>query len=309
MKSNNMLSKGVLVSLLLVAAMVGLPAQNQTVSVVTTTTDLAHFAERIGGDRVEVRALIGGDQDPHYFDARPDFIRHVNRADLFVEVGLDLEIGWAPLVLRRARNRDVMQGERGYVDASIGVDVLEVPEGRADRSGGDIHLFGNPHYWLDPLNASIMARNIRDGLIRVDPAARGLYEDNYRIFHQDMRRLAEDQMRQFAPYRGLKVAVYHNEFSYLEHRFGFEVVATIEEKPGVPPPGRYLREVTEQLRQEGVDIIVLAPWSPSQYADRVARTIGAEVIRLPVSVKSEPGIDSYEDVIRIGLSRLREAAR
>ncbi len=285
-----------------------LQARDEPLRVVTTTTDLAYIARQVGGDRVQAEALLQGSADPHYAQARPDYIVKLNKADVFVEVGLELEVGWAPAVQKAARNADILPGGKGYCNASEGVRILEKPQSRVDRSMGDVHALGNPHYWTDPVNAAIIARNIRDTFIRVNPAGKRDYQANYAAFHQRLKELTVAQAKLFAPYRGLKVAVYHKEFSYLAHRFGFDIVASIEEKPGVPPSAAYLREVTDLLEVEDVKIILTAPFNDQNYARSVAERVGGEVIVMPLSVNAESGVGTYEDSIATMLARLRAAA-
>lgn len=277
--------------------------------VVTTTTDLAYFAQRVGEDRVRATSLLKGNQDPHYFDPRPDFILRISRADLFAEIGLDLESAWTPPLLQQSRNEKIRKGGPGYCDASVDVRILEKPGGGVSRSMGDIHAFGNPHYWTDPLNALIAARNIRDTLTRVDPEGREAYDQNFRRFAQDLKRLTEEEIALFRPYRGLRVAVYHNEFGYLANRFGFEIAISIEEKPGVPPSANYLHDLIETIRRENIQIILISPFNDPRYARAVSAKTGAKIIIMPVSTGSEPEIKSYEDSIRTMLRRIREAAK
>ena len=272
--------------------------------VVTTTEDLAHLARRVGGTHVQVEALLRGYQDPHYADARPDFIVKMSRANVFVQVGLDLEIGWVPVLLRQSRNAAIQPAGPGFCDASRAVRVLEVPSS-ADRSQGDLHAFGNPHYWLDPLNAVTMARNMRDTFTGVDPAHRKEYARNYARLVDALRTLTISESRLFAPFRGRAVAVYHREFSYLAERFGFRTSVSIEEKPGVPPSAAYLQKVVEEMRRQKIRVILIAPWNNPRYAQAVARQTKARVVVMPVSVLSEASVNSYEDAIRSMLARLR----
>lgn len=283
-------------------------AEPERLQVVTTTTDLAYIAAQVGGERVTAQALLNGGDDPHYAQARPDYIVKLNRADVFVTVGLELEIGWSPLIVQTSRNAKILGGGPGYCDASHGVRVLNRPRAQVTRAMGDVHALGNPHYWTDPVNAAIVARNIRDALIRVNPAGRRVYETNFLAFHDRLKGLTQREMKKFAPYRGLRVAVYHQEFTYLAERFGIEVVAAIEEKPGVPPSAAYLKEIVDLLRTEDVRIILTAPFNDQSYARSVAEKIDGRVVRMPISVNSEAGVDTYEKTIEVMLERLRTAA-
>jgi len=282
-------------------------AQERKLFVVTTTSDLAYLAEKIGGNHVEALHLIRGNENPHYIDPRPDFIMKVNRADVFVEVGLDLEMAWSPVLLSQSRNTNIFRGAPGYCDASAGIHVLERPTSPVDRSMGHIHAFGNPHYWTDPLNAAIAARNIRDALIRVDPDSRVFYNANYDRYFDTLKRLVVEESRLMRRLPALRVAAFHRTFSYLSRRFGFQVALTIEEKPGVPPSAVYLENVIARMRRENIRIILIAPFENHRYAEAAAKQTGAVVIEMPLSVGSESGITSYEDSIRTMLSRLRRA--
>jgi zinc/manganese transport system substrate-binding protein len=271
-----------------------LSAEDRKIRVVTTTADLAYLAREVGRDLVQVENLLPATADPHFADARPDFIVKLNRADILALIGLDLEVGWLPPIIQQSRNPKIFVGAEGYCDASVGIHVLEKPTGRVDRSMGDIHIFGNPHYWMDPLNAAIMARNLRDAMIRVDPDRRSEYEKNYNALFDRLRTFTKEQMNRFAPAKGTKVAVYHKEFSYLAHRFGFDASVSIEEKPGVPPSAAYLKKVVEDMNRENIRLILIAPYNNPRYANSVAEKTGAKVLVMPTTVGSMEGIDTYE---------------
>lgn len=285
-----------------------LPVQAEPLRIITTTTDLAYFARRVGGERITVEPLLRGSQDPHRIEARPDFILKVSKADGFIESGMDLESGWSPVLIVQSRNPAVQRDKPGYCDASRGVRVLEKPERPVDRSGGDVHAFGNPHYHTDPLNALIASRNIRDMLVRIDPGGRSEYLRNFEAFARDLKRLTQEESARFAALRGMRVAVYHREFVYFSTRFGIKEEASIEEKPGVPPSAAYMRQVSERLKAANVKLIIRAPWNPSGAAETVAERIGGKVVVVPVSVGSGPGTETYEELIRTMGRILREAA-
>src|SRR6266576_930995 len=145
------------------------------IKVVTTTTDMKSITELIGGNKVSVSSIATGYQNPHFVDPKPSYIISLSNADLFVTVGLDLETGWSPQLLTSSRNTKIQKGAAGYVDASTGVSLLQVPSS-INRAEGDIHIYGNPHYWLDPLNGKVIARNIANGLERIDPFSKSTYE-------------------------------------------------------------------------------------------------------------------------------------
>lgn len=281
----------------------------EPLQIVTTTSDLAYLAKRMGGKRVKVRALLPGTANPHYQDARPDYTLALYRADVFIINGMDLEVGWVPPVLKSARNPDILPGKAGFCDASQSILALEIPAAGTNRSQGDVHAAGNPHYLMDPVNAAIAARNIGRTLLGVDPEHASIYKKNYINFAKEMNALIDEGQRLLAPYRDLKVAVYHKEFSYLARRFGFDIHSSLEEVSGVPPSAAYLKRVTRKLLRDKVRIILLAPYNERRYANSVARRINARVLIMPASVGSAPGIDSYAAAIRAMLEALHQAAR
>src|SRR6185369_3531386 len=181
-----------------------------TIKVVTTTTDMKSIAEFIGGNKVSVTSIATGYQNPHFVDPKPSYIISLSNADLFVTVGLDLETGWSPQLLSSSRNTKIQKGSAGYVDASEGVGLLQVPTS-ANRAEGDIHIFGNPHYWLDPLNGKIIARNIANGLERVDPSNKSTYENNLQAFFKKIDDKMKDWQAKLAAFKGTKIIAYHNE--------------------------------------------------------------------------------------------------
>src|SRR4051794_37823213 len=188
------------------------------IKVVATLPDLKSIAELIGGDKVSVSAIATGYQNPHFVDPKPSYIISLSQADVFVTVGLDLETGWSPQLLTSSRNNKIQKGAPGYVDASEGVTLYQVPTA-ANRGEGDIHIYGNPHYWLDPLNGKVIARNIANGLERVDPSNRSSYETNLKTFDDRIDAKMKEWLTKMAPYKGTKIIAYHNEWVYFETRF------------------------------------------------------------------------------------------
>src|SRR4030095_14870910 len=193
------------------------------IKVVTTTTDMKSIAEFIGGDKVSVTSIATVYQNPRLVDPKPSYIISLSNADLFVTVGLDLETGWSPQLLSSSRNNKIQKGSPGYVDASTGVNLLQVPSS-VNRAEGDIHIYGNPHYWLDPLNGKIIARNICDGLERIDPAKKKYYEENTKLFDDKIDLKLKEWMTKMAPCKGAPLIAYHNEWVYFETRFGLHII-------------------------------------------------------------------------------------
>ncbi|HRZ87622.1 MAG TPA: metal ABC transporter substrate-binding protein, partial [bacterium] len=190
-------------------------------NVLTTTTDLRSIAESIGGDKVKADALGYGTQDPHFIEAKPSFMLKAKKADLFIRVGLELEIGYEELIIDGSRNPKIRIGQPGHLDASDGVPLLEVPTTQqVDRSMGDVHPMGNPHYWLDPLNAKIVAANIAKRLSELSPENAGYFRENLAAFNAKIDGKMAGWNAAMAPFRGQKVAIYHRSWPYFFNRFG-----------------------------------------------------------------------------------------
>jgi ABC-type Zn uptake system ZnuABC Zn-binding protein ZnuA len=291
---------GAACALLLAAPLAG------AVRVVTTTTDLASIARAVGGERVEVTALAAGFQDPHFVDAKPSFLLRLQKADLFLQAGLELEAGWAPTLLANARNPKLLPGGPGFVDASTGIERLEVPTA-ADRSAGDIHPYGNPHYWLDPANGARIAANIAAGLKRVDGAGAAAYDAGYAAFARDLDAALARWTAAAQPLAGVPVVAYHNLFPYLQRRFGFRAVAFVEPKPGIPPSGRYLAELAETMRRDRVEVILTSTFYDQKTAKLLAQLAGAEVVTLASSVEGVPEATDYFALFDENLERLLAA--
>jgi zinc/manganese transport system substrate-binding protein len=293
-----------LFSLALFAASV--PSAQAALRVVTTTTDLAALAREVGGDRVDVTALAAGNQDPHFVDAKPSYLVKLQRADLFVQVGMDLELGWAPTLLTNARNPRIQPGGPGFVDASAGIARLQVPAA-TDRSAGDIHAYGNPHYWLDPENGRIVARTLEAALERVDPSGAAAYRARLADFERRLDAALERWRRLAEPLRGVPVVAYHNAFPYLEQRFGFRILGFVEPKPGIPPSGRYVAELAQRMRQEEVKVVLSAPFYDAKTSRLVASESGATIAVLATSVEGLPEATDYLSLFDVDLARILAA--
>lgn len=251
------------------------------VKVVATLPVFAELAKAIGGDGVEVTSIASPVQDPHFVDAKPSYILEAGRADVFIEAGMDLEVGWAPLVREQSRNANIQVGGRGYVDASSHVRKLGVPTGRVDRSRGDVHPSGNPHYWLDPLNAVPLTADIALALTRVDPRNAGYYNDRRRDFLAALESRMATWRRTMAPLEGVPVVTYHESWEYLANRFGLDLVGYLEPKPGIPPSPSHLARIMDAMESRGVELILKEPYYESKNPALVARETGARVVELP----------------------------
>jgi ABC-type Zn uptake system ZnuABC Zn-binding protein ZnuA len=281
-------------------------AAQEKVRVVTTLPVFAELVREIGGDRVTVEAVASPIQDPHFVEAKPSFILDAGEADIWVEAGMSLEIGWAPLVLQGSRNGDIQPGGSGHVDASTHVQKLGVPVGRVDRSRGDVHPEGNPHYWLDPLNTVPITADITLALSRVDPGNAGYYADRRRAFLAELDRRMGAWRARMAPLRGKPVVSYHESWEYFARRFGLDLVGQLEPKPGIPPSPSHLARLIGRMKQVGAKLILVEPYYETRNPALVARETGARVVELP----NQPGAgtDSYFGMIDQIVERLATAS-
>lgn len=275
--------------------------------VITTTSDLASIAKEVGGDLVSVESLTQGNTDLHFVMAQPNFILKMNEADVYIEVGLDLEAGWTPYLLQQARNPKIQRGRKGYCVAVRGIKLLNVPVGEVNRSLGDMHVYGNPHYWVDPVNGIIIARNIRDTLIANDPANADTYKKNFEDFSVRTKKLTVELMKLMRPHRGKRVFVYHQEFNYLANRFGFEIAGAIEEKMGVTPGPGWINTVVETIKKEKIGVILCSPWTNVAVARRVAEQSGARLLIMPVQTGAGDNTDTWLKMIEYNVRTIAAA--
>jgi ABC-type Zn uptake system ZnuABC Zn-binding protein ZnuA len=278
-------------------------AEASPIKVVTTTTDLKSIAEMIGGNKVSVQSIAAGYQNPHFVDPKPSYIISLSNADLFVTVGLDLETGWSPQLLSSSRNSKIQKGSAGYVDASEGVGLLQIPSS-VNRGEGDIHIYGNPHYWLDPLNGKVIARNIASGLERIDPAGKNFYEANLQAFFAKIDSKLKEWQAKFGAFRGTKIIAYHNEWVYFEKRFGLEIVDFMEPKPGIPPSPSQLVKVIREVSANKIKVIISSPYFTTSSSDVVAKQTGVKELTLATSVGAFPTIKTYFDLFDYDVDQL-----
>lgn len=246
-------------------------------TLVATTTDLASIAKAVGGDHVTLTTLARPTEDPHFVDAKPSFIVKLNRADLLLHGGAELETGWLPALLAGARNEKLLPGGGGNVPCNEGVAMLEIPA-TLDRSQGDIHASGNPHYAIDPENAKIIARNVGEALARSDPAHAGEFRSNATAWVQRLDRKITEWKTALAPFQGAHIVSYHNSWIYFGRCFGLLIDLHLEPKPGIPPSPAHLAEITGKIRLENARVIIVDPYLNRKTAETVARNTGAIVV-------------------------------
>jgi ABC-type Zn uptake system ZnuABC Zn-binding protein ZnuA len=327
----------------------GSPAAGaEKIQVVTTLTDYAWIARYIGGDKVEVFAIVGGNQDAHYVRPKPSFAARLRKADLFVTTGLDLEL-WVPALLDMANNPQIFSGEPGYVAAAEGIQLLDKPA-VLSRSQGGLHIYGNPHIHTNPLNLKIIADNIATGLTNVAPQWAGYFSENCSRFKQAidrsvfgdtlitllgssvLTRLAlsgnlfafletqEYGGRKLIDYlggwlkkglilRGKKIVTYHKNWVYFERLFGLIEIGNVEPKPGIPPSPRHVEQLLSDMKKHNVKVILSTNYFDTQKVRQIAARAGAIAVIVPFHVEGEPEVHSVFDLYDVWISRLTEAFR
>jgi len=285
-------------------AFISTSAINATkIIVVTTTSDLRSITELIGRDKVDVSSIATGYQNPHFVDPKPSYIIKLSKADMFVTVGLDLETGWSPQLLSSSRNPKIQKGSNGYVDASVGVNLLQVPS-TINRGEGDIHIYGNPHYWLDPLNGKQIARNICDGLEKISPENKSFFEENLNAFNTKVDLKLKEWSAKMSVYKGAKIIAYHNEWVYFEQRFGLIIVDFMEPKPGIPPTPSQLVKIITEVKSNAIKVIISSPYFTTSSSDVVSQQTGAKTIILATSVGAFDTIRDYFDLFDYNIDKL-----
>jgi ABC-type Zn uptake system ZnuABC Zn-binding protein ZnuA len=310
------------------------------IRVAATVPELGSLVREVGGDEVSVMVFAKGPEDPHFVEAKPSFVKALSQADLYIQTGMDIEAGWAPALLQNARNGKVLPGAPGHLDASTVVTPLEVPTGPVDRSMGDVHPSGNPHYLLDPLNGLKVAQLIRDKLSELRLAKRQYFAERYDAFRQRLARalvgdalakkynierlaLLQEQGRlnsflkqqgddtllggwfgAMLPYSGTKVVDEHSLWPYFSRRFGILVIGHMEPLPGVPPTTKHLSELIERMRAENVPLVLTSVFYDPRQARFVSERTGAKVVNMAHQVGAREGTDDYLSMIDYNVRQL-----
>jgi zinc/manganese transport system substrate-binding protein len=266
------------------------------IRVVATTPDLAALAREIGGNQVNVVALAKPTEDPHFVDAKPSHIVTLNRADALIEGGAELELGWLPPLLENARNSRISAGAPGRIVASEGIRMLEIPSS-FDRSKGDVHSLGNPHFMIDPVSVKIVARNIASHFAQIDPKNAAGYQANLARFNTRLDSKYAEWQKQLAPYKGAKIVTYHKDFVYFANRFGLNIVDELEPKPGIAPSPAHLAQVIGKMRANKAKLLLVQPYQNRKTAETVARQTGAVVLDVPQQPGAAANTNSYFDMM------------
>jgi len=276
--------------------------------VVTTTQDLASITREVGGDRVDVTSIARGYQDPHFVEPKPSFLLLLKNADLLEVVGLELEIGWLPPLLDQCRNNNIRPGTPGYLDLSQGVEILDRPS-VVNRSMGDVHPLGNPHYWLDPANAVRIAIQVRNRLAQLRPADAAYFDQHLQNFKTRINDANKRWMAQMAPYRGAKIVDYHPSLPNFAKHFDLDIIGTVEPKPGIPPSPSHTLEIINLIKAQHVKAILMEPYFDRKTPDFVAAQTGAQVVVIYPSVGGKAGLDDYFKLFDYDIDVLTKALK
>lgn len=265
-------------------------------NVVTTTEDLAALGREVGGDRITIESIARGYQDPHFVEAKPSFILKLQRANLLIVVGRELEIGWLPPLVQQSRNAKIQPGADGYLDASLQARILDIPQGLITRAMGDVHPSGNPHYWVDPENGKIIAGQIAAKLSQFRPNDKAYFDQRLADFTNRVNEAEKRWLAMMAPYKGVKVVTYHRSFPNFADRFGLDVIGYVEPRPGIPPTPQHTLDLINEMKRQNAKIVIVEPYFDLKTPNAIGRDTGAQVLVMPPSVG---GVKETTDYLKL----------
>lgn len=281
-------------------------ARAAALKVIATTPDLASIAGEIGGDKITVESLAKPSQNPHFVDAKPSLIVKLMKADLFLETGMELEVGWAPNLIQSSGNRNIQRGAKGYLDCSTNIAALEVPQ-NPSRAMGDVHAQGNPHYLADPENAKLVAGAMAEKMSELSPGNSAYFKERLKAFTDELDRRLAEWKKALAPYSGARFASYHRVYPYFAQRFGLVSVGEIEPKPGIPPTGGHTSELIDRMKAEKAKIILTDPWYENRSAMSIAKETGATVIEMALQPGAKPETETYLKAMDYNIRSIAQA--
>ncbi|MCE5314356.1 MAG: metal ABC transporter substrate-binding protein [Armatimonadota bacterium] len=303
MKINKLLTS----TLIAAIALGAISCASAAIDIITATPELADIARQVGGNKVSVYSVAKPNRDYHRVEPRPSDVSKIAHADLVVRVGLDLDM-WMDSLINASANRKVNKGGKGYVDASENIHRLEVPKEQVTGASGDIHVYGNPHYFYDPENGKVIAKNIVNGLIRIDPANKETFQDNYQAFAKEIDSRIKKWKKELEPFKGYRVVTYHQSAIYFLHRFGLKSFGTIEDKPGIPPSASHVSELIRRMKDQKIKAVVIESVYSKRFPDLIERETGTKYKTVPYSVGSD-GAKSYFDLIDSWVDKYQNALR
>jgi zinc/manganese transport system substrate-binding protein len=283
-------------------------ATHAKIKVVATLPDFGSLAREIGGDNIDLLVLAKPTEDPHFVDARPSFVVSLRNADVLIDGGAELELGWLPPLLQNARNPKIEIGKAGRVIAAQGIRLMNVPT-NVTRAAGDVHALGNPHFTVDPIIAKAIAQHIAQSFAAVDASNAATYEANYKKFEATINAKLQEWGAAMLPFKGQHVAAYHDSWPYFAHRFGLNIDIFLEPKPGIPPSPSHLSEVIAQMKAQQVKVVIVEPYHDRRIAEKVASATGAKVVDFCQFPGGLPNTDTYVKLIDALVSRLDGALK
>jgi zinc/manganese transport system substrate-binding protein len=283
-------------------------AAQAKLNVVATLPDFGSIAREIGGDKVDVTVMAKPTEDPHFVDARPSFVVQLRTADVLIDGGAELEIGWLPPLLQNARNPKIEIGKPGRVQASQGIRLMNVPA-NVTRAAGDVHALGNPHFMVDPIIAKTVAQHIAQSYSALDAANAAAYDANYKKFEATINAKLQEWGAALLPFKGQNVVAYHDSWPYFGHRFGLNIDIFLEPKPGIPPSPSHLVEVIAQMKAKNVKAIIVEPYHDRKIAEKAASATGAKVVDFSQFPGGIPGTETYVKLIDALIARLAAAMK
>jgi ABC-type Zn uptake system ZnuABC Zn-binding protein ZnuA len=278
-------------------------------NVITATEDLAAIAREVAGDRATIEAMARGYQDPHYVEPKPSFILKLQKADVLVVVGRELEIGWLPPLIQQSRNSKIQAGAEGYLDASANAEILEIPTGQVTRAMGDVHPLGNPHYWLDPENGKRIGKEVSDKFSQLRPNDRAYFEQRLADFSSRLDAAEKKWLAAMAPYKGLKVVTYHRSFPNFAQRFGLDIIGYVEPRPGIPPTPQHTLDLLNEMKRQNVKLILVEPYFDTKTPKKIASDVGGEVLVMPPSVGGVKEVTDYFKLFDYDINLLVDAIK
>src|SRR5712692_9387451 len=296
------------IQLILFTILAAAASASAKLNVVATLPDFGSLAREIGGDKIDIVVLAKATEDPHFVDARPSFVVSLRNADVLIDGGAELELGWLPPLLQNARNPKIEVGKPGRVQASQGIRLMNVPA-IATRAAGDVHALGNPHFTVDPIIAKTIALHIAQSFSAVDSANAAFYDANYKKFEATINSKLQEWGAAMLPFKGQSVVAYHDSWVYFAHRFGLNIDVFLEPKPGIPPSPSHLAEVIAQMRAQKIKVILVEPFHDRRIAEKVASATGAKVVEFSQFPGGLPGTDSYVKLLDTLISRLAAALK
>lgn len=283
-------------------------ASEAKLNVVATLPDFGALGREIGGDKVSVTVMAKPTEDSHFVDARPSFVVQLRTADVLIEGGAELELGWLPPLLQNARNPKIDVGKPGRVVASQGIRMMGVPT-TLTRAAGDVHALGNPHFMIDPIIAKAVAQHIAQAFAALDAPNAGFYDANYKKFEATINAKLQEWGTALLPFKDQPLTAYHESWVYFAHRFGFKIDIFLEPKPGIPPSPSHLADVIEKMKAGHVKAILVEPYHNRKIAEKVASATGAKVVDVAQFPGALPNTDTYVALIDALVSRIAAAMK